>query len=76
MLNGPKKKCNQTNFFLLFHFTFQRVLDNTCSTLRNLGRRGWGTLGAQIIIIIDANCYNFHIVETTELPWGSNSTCL
>ena len=24
----------QTNFFLLFHFTFLRVLDNTCSTLR------------------------------------------
>ena len=35
-----------------------------------------GTLGAQRIIIIDANCYNFHIVETSELPWGSNSTCL
>ena len=37
---------------------------------------GGYTLGAQRIIIIDANCYNFHIVETSELPWGSNRACL
>ena len=72
----------QTNFFLLFHFTFLRVLDNTCSTLRkylyNFFFGGGGvTLGARIIIIIiDANSYKFQIVETSELSWGSNRACL
>ena len=58
---------NQTNFFLLFHFTFRRVLDNTCNTFRkylyNLEGEGGGTLGAQRIIIIHANSYNFQIVR-------------
>ena len=78
MIYGPKRNVIRqisSCFFILLFKEFLKI-HAVCLDIWPGGGGESGTLGAQRIIIIDANCFNFHIVETSELLWGSNSTCL